>query len=84
MKKLSSFILALFSFGIVIAQQAPPPGGTPKDFKLPEKKTKSFTNGFHSTMVQYGVIPKATISLIIKTGNVHEAANEVWLADLMG
>jgi len=87
MKKLSSYILTilgLLNFSVLIAQQTPPAGSTPKDFKLPEKKTKSFANGFHATMVQYGVIPKTSISLIIKTGNVHEGANEVWLADLTG
>ena len=34
--------------------------------------------------MQYGNIPKTDISLIIKTGNVHEGPNEVWLADLTG
>jgi len=87
MKRSSNYILAiigLLNFNFVIAQQTPPAGGPAKDFKLPEKKTKSLNNGFRATMVQYGVIPKASISLIIKTGNVHEAANEVWLADLTG
>ena len=69
---------------IIAQKQAPPAGGKAKDFKLPEKKSKSFSNGLRASMVQYGKIPKVSISLIVKTGNVHEAANEVWLADLTG
>src|SRR5688572_11183401 len=88
MKKLKLYILpllCLFFINEVIAQkQTPPPGGKAKDFKLPEKKSKAYTNGLKTTMVQYGAIPKVSISLIIKTGNVHEAADQVWLADLTG
>jgi len=88
MKKLSNYILAITSLFIInplLAQkQTPPAGGTPKDFKLPEKKEKKWANGLKTTMVQYGDIPKVDISLIIKTGNVHEGANQVWLADLTG
>src|SRR6267378_1639513 len=65
-------------------KQTAPAGGTPKDFSLPEKKITTLPNGLGSALVQYGDIPKVTINLIIKTGNVHEAANEVWLADLTG
>ena len=68
---------------VAMAQkEVPPTGGTPKDFKLPEKKVNKLANGLASNLVQYGAIPKVNINLIIKTGNVHEAANEVWLADL--
>lgn len=65
-------------------KQTPPVGGIPKDFKLPEKKIKEFPNGLRSSLIQYGAVPKADVKLIIKTGNVHEASNEVWLADLTG
>lgn len=63
-------------------RQSPPPGGTPRDFVLPEKKVNKLPNGFGSALVQYGAIPKVTVNLIVKTGNVHEAANQIWLADL--
>lgn len=84
-KHLTLGALALFvSVAAVAQKQTPPAGGTPKDFILPTKKISKLPNGFGSTLVQYGAIPKVNISLIIKTGNVHEAANEVWLADLTG
>lgn len=70
-------------FSSLTAQkQLPPAGGTAKNFKLPQKKAKALPNGLRTVLVQYGDLPKATIQLIIKTGNVHEGPNEVWLADL--
>ena len=86
--KLKHLILIAFSFlaGSVDSQptQTPPPGGKPKDFKLPEKKTNKLTNGLGTTLVKYGAIPKVNISIVIKTGNVHESDKEIWLADLTG
>jgi zinc protease len=86
--KLSHPILLIMLF-IAVAlqaqpQQGPPSGGTPKDFKLPEKKVSALSNGLSSTLVQYGSIPKVNISVIVKAGNIHEGPNEVWLADLTG
>lgn len=85
MKNISYIFLFLFA---VVAnasfaqKETPPPGGEPKDFVLPEKKVKELKNGLKSTMVQYGSVPKVSVNMIIKTGNVNEGANEVWLADL--
>ena len=87
MKKLPVYIITLFGLFItnaVFAQkQNPPAGGTPKDFVLPSKKQGSLPNGMRTTMVQYGEIPKVYVSLMIKTGAVHEAADQVWLSDLL-
>ncbi len=74
----------LVSFSTIAQKETPPPGGTPKDFKLSEKNLKKYPNGLKSTLVQYGNLPKVTVSLIIKTGNLHEGDNQVWLADLTG
>lgn len=84
MKKIFGiFIVTLIAVASVNAQkQTPPAGGTPKDFKLPEKKQGQLPNGLKTTMVQYGVVPKVTVQVIVKTGNVHEGENEVWLGDL--
>src|SRR3954463_10732978 len=83
MKKLYIIIAITAFFGSVNAQkQTAPAGAVPKDFKLPAKKQATLNNGLRYNLVQYGAIPKVNINLIIKTGNVHEAANQVWLADL--
>lgn len=71
--------LSCSSFG---QKQKPPQGGEPHNFNLPQKKDKVFENGFKTTMVQYGVIPKSTVSLVIKTGNVNELSNQIWLSNL--
>jgi predicted Zn-dependent peptidase len=76
--------VVFIAFTTTAQKQTPPPGGTPKDFVLPEKKVSQLKNGLKSTLVQYGSVPKVTVSLIIKTGNVNEGPNEVWLADLTG
>ncbi len=85
MKKIYILIAALACFGFAAAQkQTPPAGGTPKDFKLPSKKQGKLNNGMGYNLVQYGAIPKVNIDLIIKTGNVHEGPDQIWLGDLTG
>ena len=78
-----SIIVAVLSVSALHAhKQTPPEGGTPEDFRLPEKDSKKLDNGLTATLVQYGIIPKVNVSVIIKTGNIHEGPDEVWLADL--
>src|SRR3978361_1541528 len=88
MKKLNiliAFILVSSLFNLTKAQkQTPPEAGTPKDFHLADSKETVLLNGLKSVMVSYGNIPKVEIRLIVKTGNIHEAANQVWLSDLTG
>ena len=87
MKRMVRYFLTLvtalfFVSGSHGQKQTPPEGGTPKDFKLPEKDNKKLDNGLTATLVQYGLIPKVHINVIVKTGNIHEGKDEVWLADL--
>lgn len=65
-------------------KETPPPGGQPQDFKLPERQVVKLDNGLELIMIPYGAVPKATINITVKTGNIHEGENEVWLADLVG
>ncbi len=65
-------------------KQTPPEGGTPKDFTLPEKSVFELDNGLSATLVPYGQLPKVAISVIVRTGNIDESANQVWRADVMG
>lgn len=78
------FISLLFFYPAIAQKETPPEGSTPKDFILPEKKEIKLANGFVTTMVHYGDVPKSEINLIIKTGNVQEEADKIWLADLTG
>ena len=78
-------LAALFLAVPGIAQkQTPPKGSEPKDFALPEKDVINFENGLKLVLVPFGSIPKATISITVKTGNINETKDQVWLADLLG
>ena len=56
--------------GTGIAQETPPPGGTPKDFQLAEATEYELSNGLGVTMVPYGKVPKTSVMLVIRTGTI--------------
>ena len=64
-------------------KQSPPPGSTPKPFHVPQSEKFALPNGLQVTLVPYGAIPKVQITLSVRAGNLNEAENQVWLADLM-
>jgi len=69
----------------VFAQkQAPPEAGPAKDFQVPTPRKFSLDNGLGVTFVTYGSVPKATVRLAVRSGHIDEAANQVWLSDLVG
>ena len=61
-----------------------PQGGKPKGFTLPASKKIQLPNGFRAALVPYGNIPKVSIQVVVKTGQVHEGPNEIWLARYTG
>jgi len=65
-----------------VKKQTPPPGTAPKPFKVPHQEKFSLPNGLQATLVPYGPIPKVMIAVSIRAGNLNEAENQVWLADL--
>lgn len=79
----------LFLVAVVLAlpltaqKQTPPEGGEPKGFTLPEKEVVNYDNGLTLVLVPYGSLPKATINITLKTGNINEKADEVWVSDLL-
>src|SRR5690606_20542690 len=80
-----TFFIALFLAVPIIAQkQTTPKGAALKDITLPKKEVVNLDNGMQLVMVPYGSIPKATISITLKTGNINETEDQVWLADLLG
>jgi len=62
--------------------ETPPEGSQPKDFVLPESQKLTLENGLEVTMVQYGDLPKAMVRVVVRSGNLNESENTVWLADL--
>ena len=65
-------------------QQEPPPPGAPRNFTLPPQRELTLPNGLAVTLVPYGNVPKVTARLVVRTGNIDESAQQVWLADLTG
>jgi len=81
MRTATTLLACVLSVASVAAVEAPPAPGTPKDFKLPTKTTTTLGNGLRVTYIEYGEIPKVTISAIARVGNVNEG-DKTWLADL--
>lgn len=77
-------ILFISSAGSAQQKETAPKGGEPSDFNLPEKEEFEFENGLKLVLIPYGNIPKATIHILVQTGNINESAEEIWLADLLG
>ena len=67
----------------VSAQQTPPEPGPAKNITLPTPRTFTLDNGLEVKLLQYGTVPKVAVQLVMRVGNVDEAADEVWLADLV-
>jgi zinc protease len=65
-------------------KQQPPAAGTPKDFTIPTPRRFTLTNGMPVTLVPFGQVPKVTIRVVVDAANLHEKADEIWLADLTG
>ncbi|HKL62794.1 MAG TPA: pitrilysin family protein, partial [Woeseiaceae bacterium] len=65
------------------AKETPPPGGEPKDFSLPQKENIALENGLEASLVGFGALPKATVSVVVRAGNLNEG-ERTWLADLAG
>jgi zinc protease len=65
-------------------RQTPPEPGTPRPFTVPPAREFTLQNGLRVTLVPYGAVPKATVMLMNRVGNLNESAAEVWLADMVG
>ena len=63
------------------AKEEPPVGGQPKPFKVPDVIDAELSNGIAVTFVPFGRVPKTTIMVVVRVGNLNEGA-ETWLADL--
>ncbi len=62
----------------------PPVPGKPKPFNLPKRKTITLANGMKISMVPFGITPKVTVRLILRTGSIDESAEQLNLTGLMG
>jgi len=58
-----------------------PAAGTPKPFTVPASETYRLPNGMQVTLIPYGQIPKATVSLRVYAGGLNEGEDR-WLSSL--
>lgn len=87
MKKILNILFGMLCLGLTIGsaqKQMPPEGGTPKDFTLPKKQVITLRNGIEAVLVPYGSLPKVTIAVVVRSGNMNEQEHQVWLADVTG
>jgi len=85
MKKLGLLAITGSILGIapaVAQKQTPPEGGPPKAFTVPANETYTLPNGLKVTLVPYGIIPKAAISLAVDAGEINQGAGRVGVASL--
>ena len=83
------FLLVLVAVMVMAApgfaqKQAPPAGGPPKPFTVPAHESYALPNGLKVTLVPYGNIPKVTVSLVLRAGNINEAKQQLGVADITG
>jgi predicted Zn-dependent peptidase len=79
------FIAAGVFVAPALAQkQTPPVGGAPKAFTVPAHETSALANEMKVTLVPYGNIPKVTVSLSLRSGNIDEAQEQLGVADITG
>ncbi len=85
MPSILSMVLALACATAGWAQrERPPTAGAPRGFTLPEKHTLSLENGLKATLVPFGTLPKVTVRVVVRAGNLNEGEDQIWLADLTG
>jgi len=77
-------LLALSAAPLLAQKQAPPEPGPAPDFHVPPPKKFTLPNGMGVTLVPYGIVPKATVRLGVRTGHIDQKADQVWLSDLTG
>ena len=65
-------------------KERPPAPGTPKDIKLPAKRTFTLDNGMRVSLVPFGTVPKAALQLSVRAGAINESADQVWISQVVG
>src|SRR5580693_3270727 len=65
-------------------KQTPPEGSAPKSFTVPAGDTYVLPSGLSVTLVPYGIIPKASISLAVEAGSLNEGKSHAGVASLTG
>lgn len=88
MKYKSISLAGLLALSLITATTAgagaAPEGGEPKDFSLPAAYEFELSNGMKATLVPFGAVPKVSVGIVTRVGNINEAPDQNWLNDLIG
>jgi len=63
-------------------KQTPPAGGPPKAFTLPAHESYGLPNGMKVTLIPYGNVPKVTLDLSLRVGDVNSPDDLAGLSEL--
>ncbi len=78
-------IVALLGLmAVPAAAQTRPPVKQPASAPRAERRDFSLPNGMAVTLIPFGDIPRTSVQLVFRAGNVDEAEGQVWVADLSG
>ena len=75
-------VLALATSPAMAQKQTPPAGGPPKPFTLPAHESYVLPNGLKVTLIPYGIVPKVTLDLSLRVGNINDPQDLAGLADI--
>ena len=65
-------------------KEQPPTAAPAKDFRVPAHRTFALANGMKVTFIPFGIVPKVTMDLRLRTGVIDEGPNDVTLASVVG
>jgi zinc protease len=82
--KTTCFLLLIAYVCSAQTQSQLPQPGAAKPFRVPAKQSAKLANGLEITLVPYGSIPKAQVTVAVRAGSLNEGASQVWLSDLTG
>lgn len=75
--------LAMLASPLAAQKETPPAVGRPRDFKLPASREFTLANGLQVTLVPFGTVPKVSVQLMVRAGEIQEGRDEVWLSDVL-
>jgi predicted Zn-dependent peptidase len=75
--------LALAAAPAHAAKEAPPPVGPPPAIRLPAIRELALENGLRVSLVPFGDVPRATVSLVLRAGNADAPEKQIAVPDLL-
>jgi zinc protease len=65
-------------------KETPPAPAPARNFRVPAHRSFTLSNGMQVTFIPFGIVPKVTVDLELRTGVIDEGPNDVTLASVVG